>query len=60
VDLSNLSEVQDITKDYIRDSFRLFTTIFNILNIKDCFPRVTANRSNTMLVIQEIEININD
>ena len=60
MDPSDLSEVQDVAEDYMRDGFRLFTTTFDILNVKDCFPRVTANGSNTMLVIRETEIDIND
>jgi hypothetical protein len=42
----------------MRKYIRLFNTKLNILTLIDYFEIVTTNRSNTILLILEIKINI--
>jgi hypothetical protein len=59
VDPSDLSEVERVAVDYVREGFELFYNELGILNEEDCFQKVTRDGSNAIYVIHETEIDIN-
>jgi hypothetical protein len=60
VDPSDVSEVERVAVEYVKDGFRLFSNELDILNEEDCFQRVTADGSNTICLIGEKDIDINE
>ena len=57
VDPSEPSEVERVAKKYMRKGIRPFDTLFNPLVPGTCFQAVTADGTNTVLLIQEYDIN---
>jgi hypothetical protein len=53
VDPSEPSEVERVAKKYIRKGIRPFDTSFNLLLSRICFQVVTANGTNTILLVSE-------
>jgi len=60
VDPSDPSEIERLAVKYMRKRIRLFDTKLNILTPADCFEAATADGSNTILLIPEAEIDINE
>jgi hypothetical protein len=52
--------VERVAKKYIRKHIRLFDIALNPLTLRECFEAAIANRANTILLIPETEININE
>jgi hypothetical protein len=60
VDPSELSEVERVARKYIREKLRPFDTSFRLLVLGKYFQVVTADRTNTILVIPEDNIRVNN
>ncbi|RDL30498.1 uncharacterized protein BP5553_10376 [Venustampulla echinocandica] len=60
VNLLEASEVERVTKKYMRKRFRPFDTPFNPLVPRTCFQAVTADGTNTVILISEDDIGINN
>ena len=60
VDPSNLSKVEQVAKKYMRKQIRLFDIALNILTPQGCFEATLANKTNTILLIPEAEISIDE
>lgn len=60
MDLSDLSEVERVAKKYMRTGIWPFDGLFNLLVPRTCFQAATANGSNTLLLIPEDSIEVND
>jgi hypothetical protein len=58
MDSSNSFKIKRVVVKYMRKYIRLFNTKLNILTLIDYFEVVTADGSNTILLIPEIKINI--
>jgi hypothetical protein len=59
VDPSEPAKVESIAKN-MREKIRLFDTKLRMLAPQDCFEAVTADGINTILLIPEAEIDINN
>jgi hypothetical protein len=60
VDPSEPSEVERVAKKYMRKGFRPFDTSFSLLVPRTCFHAVTADGTNTVLLIPENDIRVNN
>ncbi|WQF84245.1 hypothetical protein CDEST_09259 [Colletotrichum destructivum] len=60
VDASDSSPVQRTAAKYMRKQFCLFDTSYNNLIPKTCFEKVTANGTNTILVVRTSQVSTND
>jgi hypothetical protein len=60
VDPSDPSEVERVAKKYMRKRIRLFDTALNILTPRGCWEAALADGSNTILLIPEQEISIDE
>ena len=60
VDPSDPSEVERVAKKYMRKRIRLFDTALNILTPQECFEAALASGTNTIFLIPEAEISINE
>ena len=60
VDPSDPSEVERVAKKYMRKRIRLFDTELNILTPRGCFEAALADGTNTILLIPEAEISIDE
>ena len=60
VNPSEPSEVERVTKKYMRKRFRPFDTSFNPLVPRTCFQAVTADGTNTVILISEDDIRVNN
>ncbi len=58
VDPSDPSEVERVAKKYMRKRIRLFDTNLNIL--VGCFEAAPADGTNTIFLIPEVEISIDE
>ena len=60
VDRSDPSEVARVAKKSIRKGLRIFDTKMKLLGPDDCFEVVTADETNTILLIPQNALDIND
>ena len=60
VDHSDPSEVASVVKKYIRKGVRAFNTEAQLLGPEDCFEAATADGTNTILLIPENKLDIDD
>ncbi|KZL65378.1 hypothetical protein CT0861_10703 [Colletotrichum tofieldiae] len=60
VDASDSSPVQRTAAKYMRKQFCLFDTSYNNLIPKTCFEKVTANGTNTILVVRTSQVSTID
>jgi hypothetical protein len=60
VDSSNPSEVEQVAKKYIRKGIRPFDSSLNLLVPRTCFQAAITNRSNTILLVPENSIQVNN
>ena len=60
VDRSDPSEVARVAKKNIRKGLRIFDTKMKLLGPDDCFEVVTADETNTILLIPQNALDIND
>ena len=60
VDSSNPSEVERVVKKCTWKGFRVFDTNQRMLSLKECFQVVTQNGTNTILLIPQNELVIDD
>jgi hypothetical protein len=60
VDPSELSEVERVAKKYMRKGFKPFDTSFSLLVPRTCLQAVTADGTNTVLLIPENDIRVNN
>jgi len=60
VNPSDPSEDERVAKKYIRKRIRLFDTELNILTPQGCFEAALADGTNTILLILEAEISIDE
>ena len=60
VDPSKLSKVEQVAKKYMRKGIRPFDTSFKLLLPRTCFQAVTTDGTNTILLIQEDDIHVNN
>jgi len=49
-----------VAKKYMRKKIRLFDTALNILTPRECFEAAIADGTNTILLISEREISIDE
>ena len=57
---SDPSEVAQVAKKSIRKGLRIFDTKMKLLGPDDCLRVVTANKTNTILLIPQNALDIND
>ncbi|KAL6242584.1 hypothetical protein RBB50_010230 [Rhinocladiella similis] len=60
VDPAEPSEVERVAIKYMRKGIRLFDKELNILTPRNCFEAATIAGSNTVLLVPEAEINIDE
>jgi hypothetical protein len=60
VDPSDPSEVERVAKKYMRKRIRLFDTELNILTPRGCFEAALVDGTNTVLLIPQAEISIDE
>ena len=60
VDRSDPSEVARVAKKSIRKGLRIFDTKMKLLGPDDCFEVVTADKTNTILLIPQNALDIDD
>ncbi|KAG4414646.1 hypothetical protein IFR04_012217 [Cadophora malorum] len=60
VDLSDPSEVERVAKKYMRKAIRPFDSSLNLLVPRTCFQAATADGSNTILLVREDDIEVNN
>ncbi|MCJ1355759.1 MAG: hypothetical protein MMC33_005751 [Icmadophila ericetorum] len=60
VDPSEPSEVERVAKEYMRKGFRPFDISFSLLVPRTCFKAVTADGTNTVLLVPENDICVNN
>jgi hypothetical protein len=54
------SEVERVAKKYMRKGIRPFDTSFKLLLPRTCFQAVTTDGTNTILLIQEDDLHVNN
>jgi hypothetical protein len=60
VDVSDPSEVERVAKKYMRKGIRPFDSSLNLLVPRTCFKAATADGSNTILLVPEDRIKVNN
>ncbi|PVH67575.1 hypothetical protein DL98DRAFT_640311 [Cadophora sp. DSE1049] len=60
VDLSDPSEVERVAKEYMGKGIRPFDSSLNLLVPRTCFQAATADRSNTILLMPEDSMEVNN
>jgi hypothetical protein len=60
VDQSDPSEVERVAKKYMRKKFWIFNTGQRMLSPQECFQAVTQDGANTILLIPQSELVIDD
>ncbi|KAL5321305.1 hypothetical protein ACEPPN_012120 [Leptodophora sp. 'Broadleaf-Isolate-01'] len=60
VDISDPSEVERVAKKYMRKGIRPFDSSLNVLVPRTCFQAATADGSNTILLVPEDRIKVNN
>ncbi|KIM98708.1 hypothetical protein OIDMADRAFT_57053 [Oidiodendron maius Zn] len=60
VDHSNPSNVKDVMRDHICKRIRPFNTSLRLIGVKDCFKLAIGDGTNTILLIPNGELHINN